>query len=235
MPLVMVSILAVQTFSVPVLVGLWDFPGIMGDAAGPVDLVTVHLNPSMSAAVVAHLDKEGISLAGAATRSCRWIRDLDLPASPRGCIFTESGYEIPSLAVFDRQGGWLRIALDDRATRYGWVQERGQFHALADLLAGNRSTYLMAAWDRTLYESPSSGAPALGRRTARTSGKPPNANAEVPYRAIGHVFMQGRLWLHVEILDEVCGGQDPRVIDTGWVPAQSPVGAQWAWFWSRGC
>ncbi len=43
------------------------------------------------------------------------------------------------------------------------------------------------------------------------------------------------VYLHVEILDEVCGNQDPRVIDTGWVPAQSPAGAQWAWFWSRGC
>ena len=47
--------------------------------------------------------------------------------------------------------------------------------------------------------------------------------------------VQERLWLHVEILDEVCGNQDPRVIDTGWVPAQSPAGTQWAWFWSRGC
>jgi hypothetical protein len=228
-------LVAVQALSVPPLVGLWDFAGVAGYATGPVDAVPVHQTPATSAAIVAHLDTSGISLADG-TRSCEWIRDLDVPTRPRGCVFTESDYEIPSLAVFDRQSGWVRIALDVNATRFGWVQEQTQFHALADLLGSDaRLTYFTATWDRTLYESPGPAASARGGRTARTSDRSVRGNGEAPYRAIGRAVVEGHLWLHVEILDEVCGNQDPRVIDTGWIPAQSPAGAQWAWFWSRGC
>jgi hypothetical protein len=228
-----VTLLAMQAVSVPPLVGLWDFAGVAGYATGPVDAVPVYLSPS-SSSVVAHLDTSGISLADG-TRVCEWIRDLDVLTRPRGCVFAESDYEIPSLAVFERQGGWVRIALDVDASRFGWVQEGIQFHALAELVASdNRLTYLTATWDRTLYESPASPTPARGGRAAPTD-KSVRGNGEAPYRALEHVVVDGRLWLRVEILDEVCGDKDPRVIDTGWVPAQSPVGTQWAWFWSRGC
>jgi hypothetical protein len=152
-------------------------------------------------------------------------------------VFTESDYEIPSLAAFERRDGWVRIALDNDATRFGWVRESDQFHAIVDLLAGeSRLTYLTPTWDGTLYESP--GFTPRGRNartTPGTSGTIVRGNAEVPYRAIGRAVVEERLWLHVEILDKVCGNQDSRVIDTGWVPAQSPAGTQWAWFWSRGC
>jgi hypothetical protein len=229
-------LVAVQALSVPPLVGLWNFAGIAGYATGPVDAVAVYMSPSSSAAVVAHLDISGISLAGG-TRSCEWIRDLDVPTRPRGCVFTESDYEIPSLAAFERRDGWVRIALDNDATRFGWVRESDQFHAIVDLLAGeSRLTYLTPTWDGTLYESP--GFTPRGRNartTPGTSGTIVRGNAEVPYRAIGRAVVEERLWLHVEILDKVCGNQDSRVIDTGWVPAQSPAGTQWAWFWSRGC
>jgi hypothetical protein len=151
-------------------------------------------------------------------------------------VFTESDYEIPSLAVFERRDGWVRIALDNDATRFGWVRESDQFQPIVDLLAGDsRLTYLTLTWDGTLYESPGFTPRGRNARTAGTSGTTVRRNAEVPYRAIGHAVVQERLWLHVEILDEVCGNQDPRVIDTGWVPAQSPTGTQWAWFRSRGC
>ena len=230
-----IMLVAVQALSVPQLVGLWDFAGVAGYATGPVDAVPVYLTPATSAAIVAHLDTSGISLAGG-TRSCEWIRDLDVPTRPRGCVFTESDYEIPSLAVFDRRNGWVRIALDNDATRFGWVRESDQFHAIVDLLAGDsRLTYLTPAWDGMLFESPAFTPRGRNARTARTSDTIGRGNAEVPYRAIGRAVVQERLWLHVEILDEVCGNQDPRVIDTGWVPAQSPEGTQWAWFWSRGC
>jgi hypothetical protein len=151
-------------------------------------------------------------------------------------VFTESDYEIPSLAAFERRDGWVRITLDNDATRFGWVRESDQFHAIVDLLAGeSRLTYLTPTWDGTLYESPGFSPRGRNARTPGTSGAIVRGNAEVPYRTIGRAVVQGRLWLHVEILDEVCGNQDPRVIDTGWVQALSPEGAQWAWFWSRGC
>jgi hypothetical protein len=228
-------LVAVQALSVPPLVGLWDFGGVAGYATGPVDVVPVYLSPSSSAAVVAHLDTSGISLADG-TRSCEWIRDLDVPTRPRGCVFTESAYEIPSLAAFERRSGWVRIALDNDATRFGWVRESDRFHAIVDLLASQSTlTYLAPSWDGMLYESPGSARRSVNARTARASDTIVRENAEVPYRAIGRTVVQERLWLHVEILDEVCGNQDPQVIDTGWVPAQSPAGIQWAWFWSRGC
>ena len=61
-------LVAVQALSVPPLVGLWDFAGVAGYATGPVDAVPVYLTPATSAAIVAHLDTSGISLAGG-TRS----------------------------------------------------------------------------------------------------------------------------------------------------------------------
>ena len=229
--LVFVSMVALQPLSIPSLVGLWDFSGIYDEPGGSVDVVDVRLNPSTSAPVVAHLDKEGISSADGSGRSCRWIRDLNVPTAPRGCIFTESDYEIPSLAVFDRRGNWLRIALDDNATRFGWIQKRNEFHTLAELLAGDKLTYLTTAWNGTLYDSAGLARPTRPVRTIDAIRQ----NGETPYRPVGRAFVQGRLWLHVEVLDQVCGDQDPQVVDTGWVPAQSPAGAQWAWFRSRGC
>jgi hypothetical protein len=229
------ALLAMQAVSLPPLVGLWDFAGVAGYATGPVDTAPVYRTPAMSAAIVAHLDTSGISLADG-TRSCEWIRDLDVPARPRGCVFTESDYEIPSLAVFERQSGWVRVSLDVNATSFGWVQEKGQFHTLAELLSGEyRLTYLNGGWDHILYDAPGSAGSARAGQAGRPSEKLGRGNGENPYRAIGHTFVQGRLWLHVEILDQVCGDQDPRVIASGWVPAQSPAGLQWAWFWSRGC
>jgi hypothetical protein len=57
--------------------------------------------------------------------------------------------------VFERRDGWVRIALDNDATRFGWVRESDPFHAIVDLLAGDsRLTYLTPTWDGTLYESP---------------------------------------------------------------------------------
>jgi hypothetical protein len=238
--LLLVSMLILQALSTPALVGLWDFEGLAAEADRAVTPVAVHLDPSASSPVVARLDKEGILLAprqgsgqaDGSKRSCTWKRDRDRPASPRGCLFTESGYEIPSLAVFARQATWLRIALDDNATRFGWVQQRGDFHALADLVAAERLTYLTGAWDKRLHDSP-----AADLRTGRDARVSTNAAraTEVPYRTIAQRIVQGRLWLHVELLDQVCSGGEPNVIDTGWVPAQSPAGDQWAWFWSRGC
>jgi hypothetical protein len=228
------SILTLQTPSAPPLVGLWDFEGLAAGADRAVIPVAVHLEPSASSPVVARLDQEGILLPNGSTRWCTWKRDLDRPASPRGCLFTESGYEIPSLAVFARQATWLRIALDDNATRLGWVQQRGDFHGLADLVGAERLTYLTGTWDRRLHDSPAADLRTGRGRTARVSTNAARTT-EVPYRTIAQRIVQGRLWLHVELLDQVCSGGEPKVIDTGWVPAQSPAGDQWAWFWSRGC
>lgn len=229
--LALASILVPQTLPVPVLAGLWDFAAIYAEPGGSVEVVEVHLDPLASSAVVARLDKDGIVFVNG-SRSCSWMRDLDRAAAPRGCVFTESGYEVPSLAVFERRGDWLRIALENDARRFGWVQEGGRFHALANLLGSDNLTYLTAAWNGTLYDG--TGPNASGRQARRANGAS-RAGGETPYRGIGHAIARGRLWLHIEVLDNVCGAQEPRVVDTGWIPAQSATGAQWAWFRSRGC
>ena len=218
--------------SSPRLVGLWDFSAIQNEAGSGVD---VHLDSSPASPVIARLDHEGIAWADGSRRSCQWVREPQLTAAPRGCIFTESGYEIAAVAVFDRRGNWLRIALDNGATRFGWVQADGLFHPLADLLGAEKLTYLTGAWNRRLSDSPRADAIESAGRLARISRKVATESFEQPYRADRTMVVQDRLWLNVELLDEVCGAKEPRVIDRGWVPAQSPAGEQWAWFWSRGC
>jgi len=233
--LVTVSMLMLQTVAVPALVGLWDFSGLRRDPDIPVQSVDVRINPSMESAVIARLDGKGISSPDGSKRFCEWTADHDVAAAPGGCIYAESGYESPSVAVFERQGKWLRIALDNSATRFGWVLGEGAFHSLADLLRIGRLTYLTARWNRRLYDAPDAKAIAAGGRISRLSAGSTDADFQQPYRAVRIVVVEGRLWLRVEVLDELCGAQEPRVIDTGWVPAQSAAGEQWAWFWSRGC
>jgi hypothetical protein len=221
-----------QTASRPPLAGLWDFPAIQPDAAAPAATVPAHAESSASSPVVARLDATGITPAGAAAPSCTWERDLDRAAVAGGCIFTESGYEIPALAVFDRRGGWLKIAVENGATRFGWVEERGAFHSIVDLLAGDHLNHMTPEWNRLVYDAPR--ADPTNSRTARGTDND-DAGAYRPYRPLGYTFVDGRLWLHVELLDAVCRAAEPVVIDTGWVPAQSPNGNPWAWFSSRGC
>lgn len=230
---VLMSVL--QAVSVPALVGLWDFSGLAFDPDVAVSPVNVHVNPSTAADVIARLDKEGISSADASKRLCSWERDIYAGGPPRGCVYAESGYEIGAVAVFARQGKWLRIAVDNSAMQFGWVMADGAFHPLADLVGESRLTYLTARWNRRLYDAPDAKAIAGGGRAARLSVGSADAAFQQPYRAVRTVVVEGRLWLRVELLDGLCTVDEPRVIDTGWVPAQSAAGDQWAWFRSRGC
>jgi hypothetical protein len=206
-----------------VLVGLMQFPSIYPDGQSG-QVISVHAQPSPTATVVARLTSHGIEQA---TSACTWSRVLDRRRAPRGCLFAESDYEVPALGVFETSGDWCRIALDNDASGFGWVPCKGVFHSLADLLgSATRLTYLTPDWDRTTFATPGA---RTGTRHARS------ADDEVPYRARGHRMMNGRLWLHVDVLDAVCAAAEPRVLFSGWVPAQGPRGEVWAWFWSRGC
>ena len=93
--------------------------------------------------------------------------------------------------MFDRRNGWVRIALDNDGTRFGWVRESDQFHAIVDVLAGDsRLTYLTPTWDGMLFESPAFTPRGRNARTARPSDTIVRGNAEVPYRAIGRAVVQ---------------------------------------------
>lgn len=220
----------------PVFTGLLDFAAIYPELepGAATRTMSAHATASATAAVIAQLDHKGIRLAGAHDYSCRWKRDLDLTQPPRACVFAESGYEIPALAVFGAEGQWLRIALG--ASQFGWVQAGSGYHSLPDLLAtSERLTYLAAEWDGRLYGEPGTAGELVLPPEQRRRKDDPTRTDPVPYKALAHTVVAGRLWLKVEILDEVCGERDPRVLHTGWVPAQSPSGELWAWFYSRGC
>jgi hypothetical protein len=214
------------------LVGLVELPWIYGVNGPPPDEpLTARAQPGSGAAAVAVLDPIGVRTPGG-ERVCRWVRDLDRQAGdPPGCEFVEAGYEIPALRVLAvADAGWFRVELTGSAERAAWIQTDNRFHSVIDLLAsGEHLTYLdLRRWDRQISVEPS-GSRAEFRHPALQDRR------EAPYEALGHVIYQGRLWLHVRILDEICVARDPVEIGRGWIPAMTAAGDLNAWFWSRGC
>jgi DNA-binding winged helix-turn-helix (wHTH) protein len=73
----------------------------------------------------------------------------------------------------------------------------------------------------------------LGRYEVRRDGDVVAVEPQVFDVLVHLVRHRDRVVSKEELLDEVCSAQEPRVNDTGWVPAESAAGVQWAWFWSR--
>lgn len=219
----------------PALAGLLDFPSIYDEASSAE--LTVWDNPTSSASRIGTIDRHGIKLIKDADYHCKWQRDLDVDRQPMGCIFTESGYEVPALAIVGATtGGWYRIALDAEGKQSGWVKATDGYHSLADLLANTeRLTYLAADWDGRLYRSATRSSEVTAKSANHARAPDSSAAAETPYRVRRSTVAGGELWLEVEVLDEVCGEHDPRVQHTGWVPVHAADGHLWAWFHSRGC
>lgn len=227
------------------LVGLIDMPIVYDYAEMPSDdpkprprpaRIDVRAQPSPGAPVVATIDVRGIAVGG--VHHCLWrgampgMAPEQAPKLPQ-CPHWESGYEIPALVVFEtRAGGWHRIAIDRAATRFGWIRSEEKLHALESLVASDEHlTFLTERWPRTLHDRPGGGT------TTRVAKQPRPADQSgdtTPYRALRHTRVAGELWIEVEVLDEVCGANDPRVIARGWVPARTPGGLL-VWYHSRGC
>jgi hypothetical protein len=195
----------------------------------------VRAAPLPSATAIATITARGITFANDTAPACTWNRDMERPQAPRGCAWTESGYEVAALGVFERRGGWLRLSLDDQGSRFGWVQAEDDVLALDELLGTDEHlTYMTRTWNRIAYDAPGP-AGVRSARPARGVADRGGELVEVPYRALDRTMVGDRLWLHVELLDQVCGSSDPKVVDVGWVPAESDSGELWAWFRSRGC
>lgn len=216
------------------LVGLLDMPIVYDYVAMPSDdptprprpdRIDVRAQPSAASAVVATIDRHGMMVGG--THRCLWRR------TPH-CPYWESGYEIPALAVFEtRPGGWYRIAVDPGATRFGWLRiDETFFHPLESLIASeDHLTHLTERWARTLHTRAGGGATTHVPRHPPPAGQ---SGATTPYRALRHARVAGELWIEVDVLDEVCGANDPRVIAKGWVPVRG-ADAMLVWYHSRGC
>ncbi len=214
------------------IVGLVELPLIYeGNHPGQDEPLTARAQPRSEAAAVAVLDSVGVRTPEG-ERVCRWVRDLDRQAGdPPGCEFVEAGYEVPALRVLAiADAGWFRVELTRSAEGSAWIQTGNRFHSIVDLLARDEHlTYVdLRRWDRQISTEPG-GSRAELRHPALQDER------EVPYEALGHVMYQGRLWLHVRILDAVCVARDPVEIGRGWIPAKTASGDLNAWFWSRGC
>jgi hypothetical protein len=205
--------------------------GIDAPADGDEALVA-HAAPSTGSLVVAWFDARGVRTPDG-RRMCEWVRDLDAVAGgPPACEFAEAGYEIPALLVAAiADDGWYRVDLPGLQGAGAWIHSENRFHSLIELLAGpDHLTYLdPRTFDGWIYAEPNGARTQLERRAA-TAG-----SAETPYEALGHAIVDGRLWLHVSVLDRVCVGTEPRQVARGWIPVKTRDGAPQAWFWSRGC
>lgn len=217
----------------PGLVGLLEMPWIYDDLAEEYSgLVAVFERSTESSPRVALMEREGVRLPGAG-EYVPWQRDLDKQAAgdlETECYFSESSYETPALPVFEvADGHWYRIRLCLPQAEWGWIRSERPYHSLVELLTGDEQlNHLTHKWDHKLYEDPE-GHSFDVPLAANQEGK------EVPYVGLEHRVVEGRLWLKVKVLDQVCGPDEPKPIASGWVPAKGREGEPIAWFWSRGC
>ena len=138
----------------------------------------------------------------------------------------EHAYEESSAVVYGLEGGWVLVGLRDGGR--AWLRRRlGEFLPLEPLLR-DRLTYLTDAWDGTLRFAPD--AAATPERIPRRGGD----EREPPVRLLGTRMVNGELWLEVEVLDQVCEGDEPRPVAKGWLRAWRDAKPA-VWYYSRGC
>ncbi len=197
------------------VVGLVELPSVFGkcDPNGPpglvrpahVQVVPIYSHPSSNSPVVGQ------------------ISDLESVETK------EFDYEAPAAVVYEIVDGWVLIHITGSSkNEFGWVSSHasGHFHPLVDLL-NSGLCYLEEDWDGVLYVSANT---SKGTKRIQVTGKRRDINV---VRSEEH---QGALWLEVELLGPGrCKGEDPEVLDKGWVPAHKKYGKPNVWFYSRGC
>jgi hypothetical protein len=116
----------------------------------------------------------------------------------------------PEVAVFDRRPGWLQVAIREvewKDDRRVWIEESPvwRFHTLT-------SEAEREELEKQLF----------GRE-------------EPTVRFIRSRTVDGRLWLHVEVMSHTIYESDepPKVVAAGWVPAHDAAGQSVVWFYSR--
>lgn len=211
------------------VLGLLTLPEVFGNAAcdrfQPRE-VPLHATPGGEAVGTVHVVRnwtlqanggcEGLEVA---TRMRGAVQERPLPTR-------EHDYEAPAAIVLEQRGRWFRLRLE---TASAWVRasDRDVFHPL-ERLYEDALPYLTSDWSRQL-----SPAPGGSGRAARI----PAATREPSVRIVGSRQSGGRLWFQIEVMSHsVCtAGNEPEVIDRGWVPAHAPSGQPSIWFFSRGC
>lgn len=177
--------------------------------------------PSQSALRMGSLD---LGFGGAGDESCDsampWFQAVD--GETRTALPTfESGYEVVALAVLERRGDWVRLALAD-STAWLLAPEDLTFEAYPALLA-EKLAYATPHWPGELC------------RSAGASCRKSEIDASGSMTVVAISQVANTTWLQVELTADVCRTGDTRVLARGWIPAFSDDGHATVWFHSRGC
>ncbi len=212
----------------PGTLGLLQWTALTGASRG--------LCPAAPAAAQAlHSDAEGAGRigellppevrAGGGESACSPPRLRRLDGSQVDLPTRELGYEEIALIAGDRRGDAVSVFLGD-----GWAWMRpgvdAVFHPIEALLP-ERLGYLTESFDGRLCDSPVAA-------DCRALADAASADDAI-VRVLASRRVEGRLWLEVELHDNVCEVDEPALRARGWLPALDRQ-QRWAvWYYSRGC
>jgi hypothetical protein len=213
------------------VVGLLDLPAIFGKT---------RCEPFAPSPVLLHAQPQGHTV-GALVVLTPWTREpnggcfgltVGVQQGPSARVeplhTMEHSYEEPGAVVLEKHGSWYRVKLG-RGSASAWLESSAAdgFYDLPRLFEG-RLTYLTQAWDRRVFASP-------GRRARAAKLPPLSDGGNVPIR-VRQVSKDARgLWFLIDIMSGDCGGNEPSILDRGWVPAYGKSADTTIWFYSRGC
>ena len=212
------------------VVGLLEIPDLVGDgcsaAEAPKGLAVFDSPAAQAPRGTLRTYVRGRSNDGASCEAVALV--VRGPGVATEALTEESGYEVPSLIVYERSGEWFRIALHPGS---GWVKrEPDDFLSYPDLLT-ERLAYVRKGWNGTLRDEPANGpGTSVSFEWRQHLGDDITATV-LAVRRVGT-----DTWIQVRLLTESCGESVPGVGPvTGWIPAYTPSGRPTTWFYSRGC
>jgi hypothetical protein len=144
----------------------------------------------------------------------------------------EVDYDVMGAMAYGIEHDWYRVKRDGELL---WLppEAAGPFHPFPDLLVESLS-YLDAAWDGVLYDTPRGDAPRQHIDPAWRAAMGGAIDVDVR----GLWVTDGVPWVLLDVIwPPPCGdGEDmPAPVATGWVPAYAVGGAPNVWYYSRGC
>jgi hypothetical protein len=204
-----------------VLIGLLRIPAL--DSGGDVPLYAA---PELSAAPLARI----ASFASLASREYAYeqaaaVVVADLGEWYRVPLAPDADFETIAASAGEA-GGALASA---EGTKYVWLRAAdGELLRYPELVVG-RLAYLNEYWSGFIWPSPGAGIPFRRPRAGD------EARREQSVNVLEATEIGGMPFVRIEIVQGVCEGPAPRVLEGGWVPAYGPSGEPTAWFHSRGC
>ncbi len=138
----------------------------------------------------------------------------------------ELGYEEIALIAGERRDDRVQVFTGEA---WSWVRigDGARYHPIETLLP-ERMGYLSGAFGGRLCDVPGDA--------DRCAALPSQvASDDLVVRALSSRRIDGRLWLEIELHDNVCEVDEPQPRARGWLPALDGGGRWTVWFYSRGC